>query len=327
MHWERTALNRYTNAAAVFAALILIAAVPFFGAERLQWSEVMIPGSVSHRILFELRLPRLLLTLVAGGALAMLGGSYQILFNNSLAEPYVLGVSSAVTLGVVLSEVFLGLPAYSYWGTAAGFSAALVVTVFLVVIGSSRLGESMDRVVLFGMGLNFVLSSLLFLVLSYTYQHLGGGSIRWLFGQIPWVSLKEAEAITLASVPFIAGLFVLSRHLDALSLGDSVARTLGFSPPRSRVLLMALTSMYLSLIVSFTGGIGFVGLVVPHAVRLILRPANTRVLLFFSFISGALFLAFSDVVSRALLPPFEFPIGVITTLIGGPVFLFLLWKR
>jgi len=318
-------LNRRISVLAM--ALLLVAVIPFIGAEPIHLASILSPGSISHRIFFELRLPRLLLTLIAGGALAMLGGTYQILFNNSLAEPYVLGVSSAVTLGIVLAEVVFKVPAYSYWGTGAGFAAALVVTIFLLIIGSSRLGESMDRIVLFGMGLNFVLSSILFLVLSYYYQHMGGGSIRWLFGQIPWLSLKEASLIGLFSLPFVAGLFILSRHLDALSLGDSVARTLGFHPTTSRVWLMAVTSLFVSLIVSFTGGIGFVGLVVPHAVRLLIRPANTRVLFIFSFLAGALFLALSDVISRALLPPFEFPIGVITTIVGGPAFLFLLWRR
>ena len=320
-------MSRRSALSLVAFAVLLVAIVPFFGSEHLDWKEIAVPGSASHRILFELRLPRLLLTLVAGGALAMLGGSYQILFNNPLAEPYVLGVSSAVTLGVALSEILFHFPAYSYWGIAAGCVAALVVTAFLVMVATSRLGESVDRIVLFGMGLNFVLSSVLFLVLSYYYQHLGGGSIRWLFGQIPWVSLREAIAVALISVPFVVAMLVLSRHLDALSLGDSVARTLGFSPPRSRVTLMAITSIFLSLIVSFTGSIGFVGLVVPHAVRLVIRPPNSRVLLAFSFLTGAIFLGISDVISRALLPPFEFPIGIITTLIGGPAFLYLLWKR
>lgn len=324
---ERNALSSRGSVLFLLAALIVVAAAPFFGSEGLGLAEALTPGTAAHRILFGLRLPRLVLTLVAGGALAQLGGTYQILFNNPLAEPYVLGVSSAVTLGVALSEIFFHVPAFSYWGTAAGFAAALVVTLFLVLVGSSRLGESMDRIVLFGMGLNFVLSSILFLVLSYYYQHMGGGSMRWLFGQIPWVSPKEAIVITALSVPFSAALFLLARHLDALSLGDGVARTLGFSPPRSRLLLMAVTSLYVALIVSFTGGIGFVGLVVPHAVRLTARPGSTRGLFALSFVVGAAFLTLSDVVSRALLPPFEFPIGVITTLVGGPVFLFLLWRR
>lgn len=307
--------------------IFALAATLFFGAEPLVWSDVLVPGSPSHRIVFELRLPRLLLTLIAGGSLAMLGGTYQILFQNALAEPYLLGVSSAVTLGLVLGEAVFHWAAVSFPVLALGSLAALVVTFCLVALYLSGYGSDLERIVLFGMGINFVLSSTVFLLLSYSYQQVGGGAFRWLFGQIPWASLTQVATLASVTLPMLAILWIYARKLDALSLGDTVARTMGVNPTRARIALLIVSSALISSLVMFTGAIGFVGLVIPHAVRLSLRPSSTRSLFNASFFGGALFLAIADLLSRKILPPFEFPIGVVTTLLGGPIFLVLLWRR
>lgn len=306
---------------------ILLCALPFWGGEALSLSELWHGDVAARRIFFELRLPRLLVTLIAGGGLAVLGGSYQLLFNNPLAEPYILGVSSSVTLGIALAEIFFQLPQGTLGSRLVGFLCAAIVTLFLARIANSRFGNSVERVVLFGMAINFVLSAVLFLALSYHFQHVGGGSLRWLFGQIPWLGLQDAATLAAICVFFLAPLLLFSRHLDALQLGDSVATTLGLNPARSRAALVLVTSFLVASIVSVTGSIGFVGLVVPHVVRLVFRPDSARKLLLLSLLVGGLFLSFSDVLSRAILPPFEFPVGVVTTALGGPIFLWLLWKR
>jgi iron complex transport system permease protein len=307
-----------------FAAIVLL---PFWGAETILFSELGNPQSLSYRILFELRVPRIVLLFIVGGSLAMLGGTYQVLFHNPLAEPYILGVSSAVTLGAVLSEVVLHLNPHTLGGMVFPIAGALIVTALLLILSFSKFGREPERVVLFGMGLNFLLSSALFLILSYYSQQMGVGSMRWLFGQIPWVTAPEAATFSLVALPFIVGILLLSRQLDALSLGDTVARTLGVSPLVSRNIILVTTSIFIAVLVSLTGSIGFLGLVVPHACRLLFRPSSTRLLLSFSFLLGAIFLAVADVSSRTLLPPFEFPPGILTTIIGAPPFLYLLWKR
>lgn len=310
-----------------FGVTLFFLAAPFFGGTPIRFADLFNPLSSAHRIVFELRIPRMLLALMVGGALAVLGATYQILFHNPLAEPYILGVSSAVILGVALSETCLGISSYSYWGPAIGFVAAMIVTALILIVYLSKTGQGVHRLILFGLGIQFVLSSILFLSLSYFSQHMGGGSLRWLFGQIPWLDNHKVALFILISLPFLIVLVAMSRHLDALSLGDSVSRTLGYSPVKTRVWLMLLTSAYVALIVAFTGAIGFVGLVVPHGVRLVFRPGSTRTLFVIAFFVGACFLVFSDILSRTILPPFEFPIGILTTLLGGPIFLFLLWKR
>ncbi len=309
----------------IVGALAVLLWLPWVGAEHLSWNEVFVPHSPSYRVLFEFRIPRLLVALLAGATLSMVGATYQVLFHNPLAEPYVLGVASAVTLGAVISEILqLG---DARIGGSIGFLFAIGVSALLVWMSASFFAQSNLRVLLFGMGLNFVLSSVIFLLLSYAYQQMGGGSLRWLFGQLPWVEPREVVVLALLLLPGSLLLFLMARSLDALSLGDNVARTLGVAPTQVRATVLAITSFLTSCIVVNAGTIGFVGLVVPHAARLIFRPPSTRILFLHTLWMGGIFLCLCDAISRVLLPPFEFPVGMISTVLGGPLFLILLWKR
>jgi iron complex transport system permease protein len=308
-------------------SMVILALAPFFGAEPLVWNELNDALSASHRIFFGLRLSRLAITLFVGGTLAILGATYQVLFQNPLAEPYLLGVSSAVMLGMIVGETIFHCPPGVFANSIFGWIGGLGVTALLILSYVFRRGPQLERLILFGLGINFVLSSLLFLLLSYHYQQMGGGTFRFLFGQIPWANSSDLKLILFLGLPLTAIIFLMGRHLDALSLGDSVAKTLGFSPTHSRIWLLAVTSTLVALVTSLTGAIGFVGLVVPHGIRLLCAPSTNRVTLLLSFIAGAAFLTFADVISRVLMPPFEFPIGIVTTLIGGPIFLGLLWKK
>lgn len=305
----------------------LLLFTPFIGSTYISWSDVLNPDSVAHRIFFELRIPRLLVAFAAGGSLAILGATYQILFHNPLAEPYILGVSNAVILGVVVSFVFLGAAPGTPWGNLAGALGGLIIILLMIRLYKTRWGEPPHRLVLFGMGIQFVLSSILFMLLSYHEQSMGGGSMRWLFGQMPWVSMKEAVVFCVSCLFFFSFMLVWARPLDALGLGDSVCKTLGYSPQLLRNVFLIMTSVFVAVIVSVTGAIGFVGLVIPHATRLCFRPTSTRQLYLQSFFVGGVFLVVADIFSRILFPPFEFPVGIITTLIGGPLFLYLLWRR
>lgn len=308
-----------------YVSLLGLLVLPFFGAETLLTADLFQPESASYRILWELRLPRILFACGIGAALGTLGGTYQSLFRNPLADPYVLGVSSAVILGMAVGESWLGL--HGMRAIPVGIAAALATTAFLALAASRRFGQSTERILLFGMGINFVLSSALFLLLSYRSQQLGGGSLRWLFGQMPWPSIGEAVAVAALSVFTVASLWLAGRHLDAMSLGDGVAASLGVSPARFRLGTLIGTSLVLSGLVALTGAVGFVGLVVPHAARMLFGGGGLRKILLDSALLGALFLATADVASRAAAPPFEFPIGVVTTVLGGPLFLYLLWRN
>jgi iron complex transport system permease protein len=317
-----------SKASAVLLVLFLAAAAfALFGGVPLDWSSLGDVGSASHRIFYELRLPRLAFVFFAGAALASVGAVYQILFHNPLAEPYLLGISSAATLGIAVGETFWGIAAQTLASQGIGLVSASVVTAAILGISLVQRGTGTERVALFGLGVNFVLSAVLFLLLSYQAQTVGGGSLRWLFGQVPWLSAVEAIRFAVFACVGLAALLLASRSLDALAFGDGVARTLGFSAPRARLFYLGVTSVLMAWLVSFTGSIGFVGLVVPHLARLLFRPSTSRALLALSIPMGGAFLLLADGISRSLLPPMEFPVGVVTTVLGGPLFLFLLWKR
>ena len=291
------------------------------------FSDAFQNGTISHQIAFDLRLPRLLFVLMIGGTLSVLGGCYQVLFRNPLAEPYLLGISSGVSLMAAIMHVGFQMPLNSWSMIGVGCGSAFAISVLLLSLGRLAKGSSTERLVLFGMSLNFVLSSLLFLYLTFASQQLGGGSMQWLFGHIPWVTLEEGVYYFVTGLVFVALWFVMGRQLDAMAMGDTVARTLGVSPVLTRRVVILTSSLFLGLVVVQTGSIGFVGLVIPHCVRLIFSPHSSRSLFLFSFAGGGVFLLFCDFLSRNLLPPMEFPIGIITTLVGSPIFLWLLWKR
>ncbi len=308
--------------------VLLLLAVAFlllgvaFGAEKLNFSELFSPGSLSYRIAFEFRLPRAVICFAVGAALSLTGVVYQILFRNPLAEPYVLGTASVVTLGAATGEMFF---INAIAPPVLGLLCGLVLIGLLVWISSRN--SSPERVLLFGIGVNFVFSAILFLMLSFRQQSLGGGSLRWLFGQVAWPTGAESGLALGIVIAGTFGVLYFSSHLDALSFGDLVARSLGVDPLKTRLGLLTLTSALLAWLVSKMGTIGFVGLVVPNFVRILFKPTSSRELLLLSFFIGGNFLIVADLVSRTLRPPLEFPIGIITTILGGPIFLYLLWRR
>jgi len=306
--------------------ILTLLMIPFLGAEPLSLSDIRDASSVGYRIFWELRIPRLIFALGLGGVLSVLGSTYQTLLRNPLCEPYILGVSSAVILGIIFSEVVFTQPPFSplnfFWGGAFAF----LLIIGLVLFSSSRFG-SPEKVVLFGVGSNFILSSLVFVLMSLQSQSVGGGAMKWLFGFLPWLELNQAILFLLFSSFVSLVTLFNSRALDSMTLGDSVARTLGTSPGLTRNGFLVLSSIVLAITVSFSGTVGFVGLVVPHFCRLVFRPTNSRQLIPLCFVTGAVFLGLADGLSRSLVPPFEFPVGIITTLLGGPLFLGVLWRR
>jgi ABC-type Fe3+-siderophore transport system permease subunit len=286
-------------------------------------------AATNASIVREFRIPRALLVLFVGAALATVGATYQRVLQNPIADPYVLGVAAATSLALVAVEPLrTAFPILPEWIDFPFAVFAAFMTAGTLLVGTRVLGVERDseRLVLFGVGLNFVLSSLLFLWLSMRSLQLGGGTMRWLFGRVPWPS--DAQVVTLAAVAGAVLLLLLhrARGIDALSLGDGVARTLGVDASRLRAELLVATSVLVAIVVRETGAVGFVGLVVPHVATRVFVPRDARAWLLESAVLGGAFLAGSDALSRSLLPPAEIPIGIVTTLLGGPIFLYLLWR-
>ncbi|GHJ26920.1 ABC transporter permease [Streptomyces hygroscopicus subsp. sporocinereus] len=274
-------------------------------------------------IVWNLRLPRVLLAALVGAGLAVCGTVLQAVTRNPLADPYLLGVSAGASTGAVLVLVLgfgaLGLPVGAFTGAMAAFGCVLLL------LGRS-LGSA-TKVVLSG-----VVASQLFSALTSLVVVRSGDAERtravtfWLLGSLAsadWTSVSVCTATT------TAGLLVCllyARHLDALAFGRETASTLGFSPHRTEMLLYGTTAVVTGALVAASGAIGFVGLLVPHAARM-LAGATHRVLLPSSALLGAVFLIWADTAARSLFGAQELPVGVLTALLGVPAFAALLHRR
>jgi iron complex transport system permease protein len=286
----------------------------------------LVPQSVAQAgtILLALRLPRTALVLLTGAALGCSGAAYQGLFRNPLADPYLIGVASGAGLGAVLA-MNINWP-YTAFGLmaipAAAFIGALV-TVFLVY-ALARIGKTLPTTNLILAGVAF--SSFASAITSFLMLRSTGElrrAIAWLLGgasQAGW-----GPVLTL--LPYLAvglGALLLSGHaLNLLQFGDDQARQLGLPVTRARTLILLAASMATAAAVSFSGIIGFIGLIVPHVMR-IWFGADYRRLLPLSLISGAAVLLLADVLARILISPQELPVGIVTALFGAPFFLWVL---
>lgn len=277
-------------------------------------------------ILFEIRLPRLVLGMLVGGSLAVAGASYQGVFRNPLADPYLLGVSAGAGFGAVLA---LGFGLDLGWGPfdtvpAAAFLGALVAVLASMAI--ARGGGTSPATLLLG---GVAMAALFAAAQTYALQQLdetrARGVLSWLFGQLNTTGWKEVWLLLPYVVLCGTVLFIHRRHLDVMRIGDDEARSLGLDPARSRLVVLLASSLLTAAAVSVSGLIAFVGLVVPHIVRLLVSHSY-RVIVPLSAVLGASFLAFVDIGARTLFAPEELSVGVITAIVGAPIFAIVLWR-
>jgi len=283
---------------------------------------------VAEVVVLSLRLPRILAALLAGGALAVAGVGFQALTRNPLAEPSVLGVSSGAAFGVITAQVFglragvldaLGL-------TAFAFAGALVAGIAVYAIASRAGALPVHTLVLAGVIVGLFFSSAITVLISIVDFDRLGGVIHWLLG-----NLAPIPAGALAVFAAVAGLgfwLVLgqSRQLNLLALGEEGALQLGVDAERVKRRIFAGAALCTAAAVAFAGPIGFVGLIVPHVLRMTLGPDN-RVLVPTALLAGGVFLLVADTLARNLVAPAELSVGVITSLCGAPFFIYLLRTR
>jgi len=279
--------------------------------------------ALARTIVLEVRLPRVLLLLLAGAALATAGAALQATLQNPLADPGLLGLAGGAALGAVLvhgARLSLRAP----WTLpAAAFAGAILalLVVFLVAHAAARPGAS--TVILAGVAVASFASAIVSVLLLATGEHRVHEIFAWLLGSAEgrgWSHLRLALAPALCG---IAGLVASARLLDALALGDEHAAGLGVDLARARALVFGLVALAAGSVVAVTGPIGFVGLMVPHAVRPF-SGAGARVLLPASALAGGAFLALADLAARIVSPTFDLPVGVVTALAGVPFLLVLL---
>ena len=279
-------------------------------------------------ILLHVRLPRVLLAFLVGGSLAAVGVALQALLRNPLADPFVIGISSGAALGAAVALLFgVGL---SVWSLSAlpvcAFGGALVSLLIVYRISATHFGFSIYTLLLAGVVLNAIFSALIMFLTSVADPNRAFGMYAWLMG-----SLTGPDYPTLGILGLYLGIGLVllatqAHSLNLLTLGEEAARSLGVEVERVKRLIFLAAALLVGAVVAFSGLIGFVGLIVPHAVRLALS-ADHRLLLPIAGLTGGVFLMIADTVARTLLSPVEIPVGVVTALVGGPVFLYLLMNH
>lgn len=325
---------------AVVAAIVLSVAVGSVAIDPGRVVTVILdrvaPWPVSHsasdveaRIIWDFRLPRALLGFIVGAALAVAGAVLQAVVRNPLADPYVFGVSSGASAAAV-AVLTLASGAFSFVSVpVAAFLGALATTLIVFMLAQRRGRVTPGRLILAGVAMSYLLSAVTsYLVLRATLPGQSNVSLvlSWLSGSLAaanWSDLGvPAAVLVIATVVLV----LLARVLNAFLIGDETATSLGVDVGRMRLLLFIVTSLLVGVVVAVSGAIGFVGLVVPHAMRMVVG-SDHRWLLPISALAGGLLLVAVDIVARLLIAPSEVPVGLLTAAIGAPFFLWMLRRQ
>ncbi|MEV0526341.1 iron ABC transporter permease [Streptomyces sp. NPDC050439] len=301
---------------------------------RLLWAALS-GGSIdadevtTYQIIWQIRTPRVLLAALVGAGLSAVGVAIQALVRNALADPFVLGVSSGASVGAVAVTVTGGLAALGIYAVSAGaFIGALVASLLVYVASASRGGGlSPLRLVLTGVAMALGFQAVMSVIIYFAPDSEATSMVLYWtmgsFGAASWGTLPVVATCVLLG---LAVLHRFSRALDVLALGDETATSLGVSPDRHRKGLLLLASLITGVMVAVSGAISFVGLVMPHLVRMVVGATHARVLAVAPLV-GAVFMVWVDLVSRTLVAPRELPLGVITALVGVPVFVALMRRK
>jgi len=310
-------------------AFIILIPIIAFAVSLVAGAKTINPFSadeVSRQILFSIRAPRSVVAILMGMALGASGAVLQGILKNPLADPYILGISSgaslAAALGIMAGAAFLG----TFTIPLLAFIGALATGIIVGIMGWQRGGLWPERILLAGVGLSFLFSAMLMLIMSISSDEGLRAAMLWIFGDL---SMSEWSKIPYGLVFVAAGVIVSlfrAKALNALILGDEFAHSLGFSPRRERLVLFVSVGLLTAASVSLGGMIGFIGLLVPHIMRFFIGSDN-RLLIPCSALGGGALLCIADVISKTVLPPMELPAGIVTAIIGSPYFLYLLRRK
>jgi ABC-type Fe3+-siderophore transport system permease subunit len=328
--------RRYISTLALFALffLVTLAIAPLVGATRIDLAKALstqleLKDNVDASILFLARLPRILLAAITGASLSVSGAVFQAILRNDLAAPITLGVSSGAAFGAVLA-ISLGL-SFTVLGFSsipvAAFLGAMAAVTLVFSLVKTRQGELPTSIVLLaGVTVNFFFAAMVMFIHYLSDVTQSFQIVRWLMGGL---DITDYQTVFSICPPVIIGtgiLMVIARDLNLISSGSQSAMSRGVDVPKIQKLGLVSASLITGAVVAISGPIGFVGLVVPHIVRLLIGP-DQRLLIPASMLFGASFLIICDTVARTVIAPTEIPVGVITALIGGPFFVWLLKKK
>ncbi len=278
--------------------------------------------SLARRIIWELRFPRVLIGMIVGMCLAVSGAILQGVMKNPLADPGIIGVSSGAGLSATI--IMIIFPAYIMFLPLAAFLGALV-TALLIYTLSWKGGTSPVRIILVGVAINAVIGACMS-ALMLLYSDRVQAVLPWLAGGIAGVGWIQFEMIIYYAIAALVLALFAIRHIRILRLGDEVAKLLGHNVERSRFFLIILSTLLAGIAVSVAGLVGFVGLVVPHILRIMIG-GDYRYLLPASALGGGLLVVLADTVARTAFDPIELPVGILLAFLGGPFFLYMIQRR
>jgi iron complex transport system permease protein len=297
------------------------------GTEAIDFSAIFSDPTM-HTLFFDLRLPRVMMAALIGASLAIVGAALQALFRNPLADPFILGVSGGGAVGASIAiafgidRLFGGIPflfLFAFLGS--------LLAVFLVY-QIARAGRTIlpGALLLAGVAINLIASSAVITIQFLADPNRAHQILRWTTGSLDIVGFSTIRYMTLFLVPAWIALLMMADNLHLLAIDEDTATTLGVNVKRCELLIHLLCSLLVAVTVAVGGAVGFVGLIVPHAIRLVFGE-DLRIVLPGSLLLGATFLIAADTVARTALGSTELPVGAVTALLGGPVFLFLLRRR
>lgn len=311
----------------IFSSTVGAADISFAEALKIiaRWNSTSI-NEIHKIIILKVRMPRIFLSALVGMGLSIVGGTFQGLFKNQLADPYVLGISSGASLGATISIIF------SFEGAILGFAfnsfCAFIGAILtaIIVFYVAKIGNklSVSNMLLSGIAISYFMSSIISILMIINRNSMEK-IVFWLMGSVATANWNQ---VIMAAIVIISAMIVISffsKELNILSLGEENALTLGVEAEKVKIVLLIICAIVIATCVSISGIIGFVGLIVPNMVRLLTGPDYKR-LLPFSAIAGSIFLVLCDTISRTIMPPMEFPIGAVTALFGSPFFLYLIVK-
>ncbi len=283
-------------------------------------------------IVFNIRIPRTLAAAIAGASLAVSGLLLQTYFRNPLAGPYVLGISSAASFGVamyILAGISL-IPGFSFGMYAPAFVASSLmgsaIAIIVIVLVATRVRSGVTLLIV-GLMLGYAFSAVDQILITLANAKNVQIYVLWTFGTFSGVTWGYLEVMCILLIPCLIASFLLSKHLNALLLGEDYAATMGVNVRVTRVILMTISAVLASVVTAYCGIIAFIGLAIPHVARMLLKTSDHRFLIPASILVGGSISVVCDVIARMLLNPIELPVSVVTSLFGAPVVIYLVTSR
>ena len=309
-----------------FIAVIILLIAPFLGEISLDLNAIFHSSSMTYKVFWDLRVSRVLLAFFVGGVLALSGLIFQIIFKNALITPYTLGIASGTTLFTAISIVFFPAMMVSL---SAGFGSLLTILILYYIskkLNSKAMIASTNSILLIGIALSYFYSSALMLVFHMSNLHQNYSIVRFTLGSLDTVGFNSVSIIFIVSLILYFTIFKNRAKIKLLLISNDTAFLKGLNVNRLNLLLIIVISLCVGICIGFVGPIGFIGLVVPHMIKLIYKKSADK-LIFPVFFYGGVFLVMSDLISRNLNTDSSLPIGVVTAFIGAPFFVYLLIRR